>query len=266
MPFDTIKLVYFSPTGTTKKILQGLAQGIPTQRIEHFDLTRPPAETQLFEEINEGLTILGAPVYAGRLPIEAVRRLRRLKAGEAPAIVVVVFGNRDYEDALLELKNLAVEQGFRPIAAGAFIGEHSYSTENRPIAQGRPDELDLNQAREFGERVFQKLAKVRAVNRMPALKVPGNFPYKERMERPPEAPTTRENLCLLCGTCAAVCPTAAVVVEEAVTTTPERCLLCQACVKNCPTGARVMEVERVKKVAEWLNTHCVQRKESELFL
>jgi ferredoxin len=86
------------------------------------------------------------------------------------------------------------------------------------------------------------------------------------MNRPLEAPVTREALCTLCGTCASVCPTAAVVVENSVNTEPERCIICQACVKNCPTGARVMEVERVKKVAGWLRNHCAQRKEPELFL
>ncbi|MBI5585840.1 MAG: 4Fe-4S binding protein [Deltaproteobacteria bacterium] len=266
MPYDTVKLIYFSPTRTTQKILQAMARGMPVARIDQLDLTPPQAETQSFAELGEELTILGAPVYAGRLPIEAVRRLRRLKSREAPAIVVVVYGNRAYEDALLELKDLAVEQGFRPLAAGAFIGEHSYSTGNRPIAHGRPDEADLNQAREFGQRVFQKLTRVRKWDRMPVLEVPGNFPYKERMKRPPEAPSTQEGLCLLCGTCATVCPAAAVVVEEAVITEPERCLVCQACVKSCPTGARVMEVERINKVAEWLNTHCALRKEPELFL
>ena len=30
-----------------------------------------------------------------------------------------------------------------PIAGAAFIGEHSYHTEARPIAPGRPDEADL---------------------------------------------------------------------------------------------------------------------------
>jgi hypothetical protein len=180
MSYDTIKLVYFSPTRTTKRILEAVARGMPVARIDHLDLTPPQVETQLFEEITDELTILSAPVYAGRLPIEAVRRLRRLKAREAPAVVVVVYGNRAYEDALLELHDLAGEQGFRPIAAGAFIGEHSYSTIGRPIAHGRPDDADLNRAGEFGERVFQKLKNVRDVARLPALKVPGNFPYKER--------------------------------------------------------------------------------------
>jgi len=266
MPCDTVNLIYFSPTRTTQKILQAMAEGMSVGRIDHLDLTPPQAETRLFDEITDELTILGAPVYAGRLPIEAVRRLRRLKAREAPAVVVVVYGNREYEDALLELKNLAGEQGFRPIAAGAFIGEHSYSTNGTPIAVGRPDEADLNQAREFGERIFGKILNGRGMDRMSALEVPGNFPHKERMERPLEAPTTRETLCVLCGTCAAVCPTAAVTAADAVITEPERCILCQACVKNCPAGARVMEVERIKKVAGWLSTHCARRKEPELFL
>jgi ferredoxin len=263
---DTVKLVYFSPTQTTKKILQGIAQGMSISRIEHLDLTPPQAATQLLGEIADELTILGAPVHAGRLPIEAVRRLRRLKARGAPVVLVVVYGNREYEDALLELKNLAGEQGFRPIAAGAFIGEHSYSTNGTPIAVGRPDEADLNKARQFGERVLGKILNGQGLDRMAALEVPGNFPYKERMKRPMEAPTTREALCTHCGTCASVCPTAAVVVENSVITEPERCIICQACVKNCPTGARVMEVERIKKVADWLSTNYARRKEPEIFL
>ncbi len=266
MHFTAVKLIYFSPTGTTQKILQGLAQGMPIGRIEHLNLTPPQAETRICDEIGDALTILGAPVYAGRLPIQAVHRLGRLKAEGAPVILVVVYGNREYEDALVELKNLAVQQGFRPVAAGAFIGEHSYSTNDTPIAAGRPDESDLIKAREFGKKVFKKLQDIQGLDGLSALEVPGNFPYKERIQRPIEGPTTRETLCTLCGTCASVCPTAAVVVEESVMTEPERCILCHACVKNCPTGARTMEVERVFKVAQWLHTNCRKRKEPELFL
>ena len=40
MKGDTVKLIYFSPTGTTKKILQAMAQGMSVGRIDHLDLTR----------------------------------------------------------------------------------------------------------------------------------------------------------------------------------------------------------------------------------
>jgi ferredoxin len=266
MHFTAVKLIYFSPTGTTQKILEGIAEGMPVDRIAPLNLTLPEATTQDLAAIDSELAILGAPVYAGRLPLEAVHRLRRLTAKGTAVILVVVYGNREYEDALLELKNLALEQGFRPVAAGTFIGEHSYSTDSTPIAAARPDESDLAKAREFGEKVFRKLQDKQGLDHLPALEVPGNFPYKERVKRPIEGPTTRETLCTLCGTCASVCPTAAVVVEDSVMTEPERCLLCHACVKNCPTGARIMEVERVLKLAQWLHTNYSKRKEPELFL
>jgi ferredoxin len=265
MSFNAVKLIYFSPTQTTKRILQAIAQGMSIKRMEHLDLTPPQSETRIFEEI-DALTILGSPVYAGRLPVQTVHRLRRVKVKGKPVILVVVYGNREYEDALLELKNLAIEQGFRPVAAGAFIGEHSYSRDSTPIAVGRPDEADLNKAKEFGERVFKKLLDSRRMGHIPTLEVPGNFPYKERITRPIEAPMTQETLCTLCGTCASVCPTAAVVVDNLVITEPERCIICHACVKNCPTGARIMEVERIKKLADWLSTNYARRKEPEIFL
>jgi ferredoxin len=266
MKWSTVNLIYFSPTQTTQKIVQGIAQGIPFDQIEHFDLTQPDAETRVFPEINQGLTILATPVYAGRVPIVAVRRLQRIKAQGAPVLVVVVYGNREFEDALLELKNIAIDQGFIPVAAGAFIGEHSYSTAELPIANGRPDEADLKKARELGETVFKKLKSLSIIDEKAPLEVPGNFPYKERTPHSNESPLTQETLCTLCGTCASVCPTEAVIVNETVVTEAKRCILCQACVKNCPSGARINEVPRIKQVTQWLNSNCSKRKEPVLFV
>lgn len=62
----------------------------------------------------------------------------------------MVYGNRDYEDALLELRDTVASLGFTPLSAGAFIGEHSYSTAEMPVAAGRPDATDLQTARTFG--------------------------------------------------------------------------------------------------------------------
>ena len=41
------------------------------------------------------------------------------------------------------------------MAAGAFIGEHSFSRKGMPIAEGRPDESDLKQATEFGKKDYR---------------------------------------------------------------------------------------------------------------
>ena len=79
--------------------------------------------------------------------------MRRVKGDGTPAVLVVVYGNREFEDALIELRDLMVEQGFRPVAGAAFIGEHSFSNDATPIALGRPDAEDLVKARAFGEEV-----------------------------------------------------------------------------------------------------------------
>ncbi len=173
MEFSSAKLIYFSPTHTTKKIVQGIARGFPFDRIEYLDLTPPDTDRRVFPEIGNRLTILGTPVYAGRVPMEAVKRLRQIKALGTPVLIVVAYGNREYEDALLELRNLAAEQGFKPVAAGAFIGEHSYSTEEIPIANGRPDEADLKKAKEFGEMVFRKLKGISVTDETAPLKCRG---------------------------------------------------------------------------------------------
>lgn len=265
MDIDSATLLYFSPTRTTRQVLEGIAQGMQLATVEHVDLTPPEVEVRKPAEMHTGLAVIGAPVYGGRLPAYAVSRLRRIKGNGAPAVVVVVYGNRAYEDALLELRDLAVEIGFKPVAAGAFIGEHSFSTNVATIAAGRPDAKDLRKAREFGETVRDKMRSRRTLDGTSPLRVPGNSPYKEWRGLSNIAPVTRETECAKCEQCASVCPTAAIVVREAVLTDPAVCIRCCACVKACSTGARVMDDPRIRQVAEHLSTNCCLRKEPEMY-
>lgn len=266
MEFSTAKLVYFSPTRTTKRVLEGIVRGIQANAVEHLDLTPPKARTRPVEEIRGQLTLIGAPVYGGRIPPDAAQRLRGLKGRDAPAVVVVVYGNRAYEDALLELRDLAGEAGFVPVAGGAFLGEHSFSNDVTPIAEGRPDENDLRAAADFGRAIREKLRGIRSLDEMPPLHVPGNYPYQEIGRSQGISPVTRNDLCTRCETCVSVCPTAAIALRDTVVTDASACILCCACVKNCPTGARAMEHPRVLRSARWLSANCSERKEPELHL
>ena len=284
MNIATAKLVYFTPTHTTRRVLEGIARGIQSPRIDRLDLTPPASRTQTWHDLHGELAIVGAPVYGGRIPLDAVQRLRRLKAKDTPAAIVVVYGNRAYEDALLELRDLVLEAGFTPVAGGAFVGEHSFSTDAMPIAHGRPDAQDLAEAAAFGRQIRDKLASLHTLDGVPPLDVPGSVPYRDRGAPARISPDTQEALCVLCGTCASVCPTAAISVgtqwrsrptgcwhevsrgEDAVVTNPEACILCCACVKNCPTGARVMSDPRIVKTTRWLNADYSERKAPETYL
>ena len=266
MDIESVRLVYFSPTGTSKKIAEAVAKGagVPS---EHVDLTRPESRTIEFEVFGPELAVISMPVWAGRVPQEAVTRFRRLKADDTPAVLTVVYGNRAYEDALLELSDLALEAGFRPVAGGAFIGEHSYSTPEKPTAHGRPDSYDLQKAEEFGEKVKEKLAGIGGPREIPSLELPGNRHYRDGNWDPGERmdPTTEEELCIKCGRCAEACPTAAITVADVVSTEEETCIWCCACVKSCPTDARVMR-PHTYKVSEWLHTNHSSWKEPETYL
>jgi NAD-dependent dihydropyrimidine dehydrogenase PreA subunit/flavodoxin len=266
-----LKLVYFSPTGTSKRTAEAVAKGLCAE-FERVDLTPPVAEAKKHRFGSDELAVIAVPVYGGRLPYTAVRRLKNVKGRQGPAVIMVVYGNRAYEDALIELKDIALEQGFRPIAGAAFIGEHSFDTPETPIATGRPDEADLGKAEAFGEQVKVKLG----LGEAPELVVPGHRPYrengdwnkplKERGNAEPLSPETDTETCTLCGKCAQVCPTAAVAVTDSVETVKAECIACTACVKICPTGARAWKNERVKSAASRLHVNCSERREPETFL
>jgi ferredoxin/menaquinone-dependent protoporphyrinogen IX oxidase len=266
MNINKVNLIYFSATGTTEKVLNGIAQGIGAEEIEHIDLTPANAAQQTFTKFSDELVILGAPVYGGRLPIQAIERFKRLQGQKTPAVLVVVYGNREFEDALLEMKNLTIDLGFQPLAAAAFIGEHSFASDEIPIANGRPDDLDIKKAMEFGKMISVKAAQLQSTGKNTDLNVPGTFPYSAAGAKALEvSPITIEDVCTLCGTCATVCPTGAITVNEDVSTLTKECIRCCACIKNCPTGARVIGHDEWKHIVNWLKEHCSERKEPQLF-
>jgi ferredoxin len=266
MEVKQVKLISFSPTGTTQKILESIAEGIAVDDVAPINLTLLQGAQQSIPPFSDELVIIGAPVYGGRLPVDAVNRFKRLKANNTLAVLVVVYGNREFEDALLELKNLAIALGFNPVAGGAFIGEHSFATADVPIANGRPDSRDVQKARDFGAKIKEKVAALPSPEAPIDLKIPGRFPYEADGARSMAvSPVTTEDTCTVCGTCAGVCPTAAISINGSVATDIALCIRCCACVKNCPTGARVWEDGMIKKIATWLNENCRTRKEPQIF-
>jgi ferredoxin/flavodoxin len=264
---QAVRLVYFSPTRTAKAILESIADGIGIDVAEHIDVTRPVADRTDFKEMKEDeLLVIGTPVYAGRIPEAAVQRFQGMKSSGNPAVIVVLYGNREYEDALLELSDLATAAGFAPVAGGAFIGEHSFSSESTPLANGRPDASDIRCAREFGVSINQLLQSVYSLKNIRSLRLLGNRPFRERAILPKTSPVTENDRCTACGTCAAACPTDSISIDTTSSTNVETCLLCCACVKVCPENARALKDPNIGKIIEWLHATTAKRKEPQVFL
>jgi ferredoxin/menaquinone-dependent protoporphyrinogen IX oxidase len=266
MKSQKIKLVYFSPTGTTQKVLEGIAKGINVEVSNVIDITKPALRDSEMPSFGDGLVLIGAPVYAGRLPSVAAECFRKMKANKTPAALLVLYGNREYEDALLELKDIAVMSGFKPVACGAFIGEHSFSSDEFPLAQSRPDIADMEKAEAFGKEIAAKLNEIESVDSMSDVHVSGNKPYREGMKLSAMDFIEVTDECDNCGICAEVCPNGAINEDDAHSTDTEKCIYCCACIKFCPVGARVLKDGKIKDIAKHLSQSCKQRKEPETFL
>lgn len=265
-----LNLVFFSPTGTTGRILDAVSKGYGNSPIKTFDLTLPEKNTENFQGRSDQLTIFGVPVYEGRVAQTAVERIKRFRAEKAPAVAVVLYGNRDFEDALLELSDLIREQGFLPVAAGAFIGEHSFARKDRPMANGRPDDRDIEAAVTFGEKIRAKLDGLASGSQESGLvNPPGKRPYVEydRTEMKKKSASTLIDRCTLCTECEQVCPVGAITVEnDIIHTDADACILCNACVKKCPSEARVVNDPLIDKIVGWVFRKFQDRKEPVIFI
>lgn len=103
MEIKKVTQVHFSPSGTTRKTAEALSEsfGLP---VDDADLLHDPSVTRRFGA--DKLVIFCLPVFAGRLPEFCPKLLSQFTGSDTPALAVVVYGNRDYEDALLELADL----------------------------------------------------------------------------------------------------------------------------------------------------------------
>ena len=107
--------------------------------------------------IKDDVAVIVVPVYSGRIPATAEASLSKIKANNVAAITVVMYGNRDYDDALLELNKTTENQGFNIVASAAFIGTHSL---DQSIAAGRPNFQDLITAYNLGTNSKSKLRRI----------------------------------------------------------------------------------------------------------
>ncbi len=265
MKIKKIRLICFSPTRTSKTVIEAIASGMGDIPCEAIDLTYPDTHSKLHFAADE-LAIIGVPVYAGRVARLAVERLAAIQGSGTPAVIVVTYGNRAFEDALIELRNITENAGFNPIAACSFIGEHSFSGADMPVAANRPDTADLVTAKAYGVAIGEKLAEGMGTESARSLKVPGNVPYKERVAPLPFTPLVIQAKCSQCAACISTCPAGAISLESEIKMDPELCIFCCACIKNCPEAAIEIAAAPVKQIRQWLYEHCSERKEPELYL
>ena len=253
MEIKHVWAVYFSGTGTTQKVVttlsKSVAQGLVCDWQEYcFNLPKDREQELSFGP--QDLVVLGVPVYAGRVPNLLLPYVQgKIKGNGALAVPVVLYGNRNFDDGLMELRNVARDNGFHPITAGAFVGEHSFS---RILGAGRPDSEDMALVQTLAEKTIDK---VKALTEAPAqaVEVEGCDPirpYYTPRDRHGEPikdflkakPVTDPDKCVKCGLCARLCPMGSIDPND-VSNVVGKCIKCCACVKKCPMGAKYFDHE-----------------------
>ena len=250
MELKKIWAVYFSGTGTTRRTVERIACGLAEKLslpVDKVDFSRPPVRQQELRFDAADLVVLGTPVYAGRVPNVLLPFLqKKIAGGDALAVPVVLFGNRNYDDALIELRNILAADGLHPVAAAAFVGEHSFF---RVLGQGRPNETDEALMDEFAAETADLVRRLPAAPEKPVA-VRGQEPLRpyytprDRAGNPINIlkvkPKTDMTRCGGCGFCAEICPMGSIDPTD-VSAVRGICIKCCACVKGCPTGAKYFD-------------------------
>jgi ferredoxin len=269
-----VEIRYFSATGITHNIVTEFARGLG-YNTRFVDITLPKNRIDGISG-DANLEVFAVPVHGERIPGFIYRYLQNIKGNGRPLVTLAVYGNMGIGISLGQFDQLANETGFRLVAAGAFVGEHTFcrfgalrqaqgtdqiQAQGKALRQaqgaslrqalgpvnhvgmGRPDQYDLMEIFKFGQKVKEKLdqALVDTIS-LPKPIIPmfiAGFPERGTrfIVRQPDADPV---ICKSCGICVNQCPVGAINAHS-YQIDGSKCIRCMACVHNCPVLARTSE-------------------------
>lgn len=249
--------IVFSPTGGTQKVVQHIGSVWDAPE-EIIDLCNAEDDYENYHFDQQDLCIVGVPSFGGRVPVIAIQRLSKMKGNKVPTVLAIAFGNRAYDDTVLELKECMMQAGFKVIAAVAAVTEHSIMHQ---FATGRPDVKDIQELQAFGHKIK---AKMNIKDCTSDIMVKGKHPYRIYNGVPfkPQA----NHKCNACGKCASNCPVSAISKDNCKITDTQVCISCMRCVSICPNGARNISGLKLTIAGMKMKKACLERKNNELFI
>lgn len=275
MDISCVKAVFYSATGSTKKVVTALATkvaeelDVPMQKL-NFSYPQFREDKKIFEKTD--LVIFGVPVYAGRVPNKMLPYIQKgFEGNNAIAIPVVTFGNRSFDNGLIELRNELEKNQFHTIAGGAFPARHAFS--DKIGDPNRPNADDFQVIMHFSEQLAKKVREMKEIPEPIAVRGDDSIeqyyiplgidgqPTKFLKAKP----QTHEDLCGLCGICARTCPMGAISLLNPKEI-PGTCIKCQSCVRKCPSQAKYFNDPAFLSHRAMLEQSYTERCEIELFI
>lgn len=252
--------LFFSPTHSSEKIGELLSEKISLAlktSSENINYTLPKGREKGIGLDANDVLVFSFPVYGGRVPAPLLEPLKKIHGSGCAAIPVAVYGNRAFDDALLEAADILTTQGSKVVAAIGAVAQHTF---DERIGHGRPDASDKDILRTFGERIAKKIAQ----KDFTRPDIPGNHPYLTPADMPPLSPATSD-ACNYCGICARDCPMGIIDPKDEHKVS-SGCIVCTACVKYCPQKAKSFPAEFLSFVQDFLEKVASARREPELFI
>ncbi|WP_432663628.1 EFR1 family ferrodoxin [Wukongibacter baidiensis] len=272
-----VHLIYFSPGGTTKKTVQNIAKGMKDLEIIEHDMLRKENREKTYNFSKDDLVILGMPTASKLfgLPAEIIGTLN---GNGTPFVGTVTCGNGYYGKALIVMKKAMEERGFKMVAGGGFIGQHTFASN---VATGRPDAKDERIQVKFGEDIYKKVVilkdlsfnrklkidwpdegafstiKCALISALPGLGVKLPNSWKE---------LSVSDSCIKCGKCVKHCPTEAITLKGNIEFDINKCIGCYGCANACPKKAIKSASPALIKSVDNVVKYRDKRKEPDAFL
>lgn len=246
--------IYFSPTGSTEKVISISDRIWNTYEKQTIDLCD---DIHTIDLIEGDVVIIAVPSYGGRVPAIAVERLKKIRANRMKAILITCYGNREFDDTLDELNCICSEQGFSVIASIAAVCEHSIMHQ---YATNRPNDQDIQELEEFMHLIKEEIE----ANTLKELPYRDASFWREYQGVPLKPKTSKQ--CNKCGLCAKKCPVSAIDFSNPMLSDQSKCITCMRCISICPNHARSLNPLMVAVVAKKLKKACSLRKENQLFI
>lgn len=261
MVIHKVKSIFFSPGRKTSKVTSVLTNSLNIT-CEKYNITGYNKRNLHIKVNHDELAVFASPVYGGRIPTLVADEFRNIRGSNTPAVIIAVYGNGSYGDALLEMQEILENNNFKVIAAGAYVANHSIM---RRVAVNRPDEKDEEVIKQFANKVKEKLESIKDINKISTLRVKGKYPYR-RYPGMPLKPSIIKQKCDLCGACVINCPVNAIPKDNPMITDKKKCISCMGCHIICTRQARKINVV-LYELCEFPFRHMYnKRKEPEQFI